>query len=138
VRTLLIAAAMWLQTVSAPPPLETIARDAMSQVDAPRQAVARNDAEWAALWKQHAPAAERPKVDFASRTVVAVFLGSRPSAGYAVEMTGTRLQDGAVIVLWSERRPAPGQMTAQVITSPAHLATIAKVPGEIRFEKIAP
>jgi hypothetical protein len=114
----------------------TIATDAMSGVDVPKQIVARTTAEWAALWRQHAGETVLPKVDFASRTVVAVFLGTRSSAGYAVEITGTRHDQGALIVEWSERRPERGTLSAQVLTSPAHIATIPKFAGEIRFEKV--
>ena len=117
-------------------PIQTIATDAMSQIESPKQAVARTPAEWTALWRQHAGETPLPKVDFGSRTVVAVFLGTRMSAGYLVEITGTRQEKGALIVEWRERRPEPGTVTAQVITSPAHIATIPKFAGEIRFEKV--
>ena len=117
-------------------PIQTIATDTMSQIGSPKQAVARTPAEWTALWRQHAGETALPKVDFGSRTVVAVFLGTRASAGYAVEITGTRQEKGALIVQWRERRPEPGMVAAQVITSPAHIATIPKFAGEIRFEKV--
>ena len=117
-------------------PIQTIATDAMSQIESPKQAVARTPAEWTALWRQHAGDTALPKVDFASRTVVAVFLGTRMSAGYVVEITGTRHDKGALVVEWRERRPEPDQVSAQVITSPAHIATIPKFAGEIRFEKV--
>jgi hypothetical protein len=115
--------------------VETIVRDAMSHVEAPGEAVARTAAEWTALWRRHAGDAPAPPVDFARRTVVAVFLGSRPTAGYGVEITGTRQQGGALIVAWREGRPDPGQITAQIITSPAHIVSVPKFAGEIRFEK---
>jgi PrcB C-terminal len=123
---------------SGPSAIQTVVTDAMSQIEDSKQAVARTPAEFAALWRQHAGATAAPKVDFGSRTVVAVFLGSRNSAGYAVEITGTRQEKGALIVEWRERRPEAGQVAAQVITSPAHIATVPKFAGEIRFEKAAP
>jgi hypothetical protein len=109
----------------------------MSQVDTGRQAVARTAAEWSALWREHAGDRPAPAVDLAARTVVAVFLGSRPTAGYAVEITGTRRDGDVLVVEWRERRPAPRGVTAQILTSPAHLATIPRVAGDIRFEKAA-
>jgi len=118
--------------------VETIARDGMSQVETPRQAVARTAAEWSALWRDHAGDTPAPAVDLAARTVVAVFLGTRASAGYAVEIVGTRRDGQAVIVEWRERRPAPDAIPAQVLTAPAHLATIPRAVGEIRFEKVQP
>lgn len=117
-------------------PIQTIVTDMMSEVDSPKQAVARTPAEWTALWREHAGEKAVPQVDFGSRTVVGVFLGTRSSAGYFVEITGTRPDKGALIVEWRERRPERDQVSAQVITSPAHIATIPKFAGEIRFEKV--
>jgi protease stability complex PrcB-like protein len=125
-----------MQTGPSKSAIETIVTDSMSEVDMPKQVAARTPAEWAALWRQHAGDTALPKVDLAARTVVAVFLGTRSSAGYAVEITGTRHDRGALIVEWSERRPEPGTVSAQVLTSPAHIATIPRFAGEIRFEKV--
>ena len=125
-----------MQAGSSKSPIVTIVTDSMSQVETAKQAAARTPAEWTTLWRQHAGDSELPKVDFASRTVVAVFLGTRSSAGYGVEITGTRTDKGALIVEWRERRPEPGTIRAQVLTSPAHIATIPKFAGEIRFEKV--
>jgi hypothetical protein len=126
-----IAAAVAMQSG-----IETIARDSMSGIDGPRQAVARNEKEFAALWQAHAgPAKPAPKVDFSKRTVVAVFLGSRPTSGFSVELTGTRQDGKTLIVEWRESTPDRDVMVAQVLTSPAHLASIPKFDGEITFAK---
>jgi hypothetical protein len=125
-----------MQTGPSKSAIETIVTDSMSEVDMPKQVAARTPAEWAALWRQHAGDTALPKVDLAARTVVAVFLGTRSSAGYAVEITGTHDDKGALIVEWRERRPEPGTVSAQVLTSPAHIATIPKFAGVIRFEKV--
>ena len=117
-------------------PVETIVINMMSQIEEPMQAAARTPAEWSALWRKHAGDTALPKVDFASRTVVAVFLGTKPSGGYVVEITGTRQEKGVTIVEYREKRPRRDQVAAQVITSPAHIAVIPKVGGEIRFEKV--
>ena len=125
-----------MQTGPSKSAIVTIVTDGMSGVEMPKQVAARTPAEWAALWRQHAGDTALPKVDLASRTVVAVFLGTRSSAGYAVEITGTRHDKGGLIVEWRERRPEPGSISAQVLTSPAHIATIPKFAGVIRFEKV--
>ena len=115
----------------------TIARDQMSGVDRPRQVVARTEAEWKALWRDHAGDTPPPPVNLASRMVVAVFLGSRGSAGYAVEITGVRKDGDALVIVWREMRPGADAVAAQVITSPAHLATVPRFEGAVRFEKAA-
>lgn len=130
----LLALAMALQ--SAPMTVTTLSRATMSHIVSTRQAVARTPAEWAALWKEHAGSTPAPQVDLSKATVVAVFLGERMTAGYAVEITGTRMDGSTLVVRWSERKPASDQMTAQVLTSPAHVAWIPAFAGEVRFEKV--
>ena len=66
-----------------PSQIRVISREMMSMVEEPKQAVARTAAEWAGLWRQHAGDKPLPVVDFGSRTVVAVVLGTRSSAGFA-------------------------------------------------------
>ena len=99
-----------------PAPIATVARDLMSGIDEPRQSVARSAAEWTKLWREHAGDRPLPKVNFATRTVLAVFLGTRTSAGYAVEIVGTRAEDTGLVVLWSERQPARDMVSAQILT----------------------
>lgn len=118
--------------------VKTIANDSMSNVEESRQMVARNQTEWAALWRTHAGDKPAPKVDFEAVTVVAVFLGTRMSGGFGVEITGTHPQGTALVVEWAERRPSRDQVSAQVITTPAAIAAIPKFAGEIRFEKAKP
>jgi hypothetical protein len=119
------------------PAVETIASDTMSGIDTPRQAVARNDQQWAALWQQHAGLGKpAPAVDFSRRMAVAVFLGSRPSAGYRVEVSGTRQEGKTLIVTWREVPPDRDSLLAQVLTSPAHLVSIPRFDGEVKFERV--
>ena len=125
--------ALFLQM--SPAPMATVARDIMSGIDEPRQSVARSAAEWTKLWREHAGDQPVPKVDFATRTVLAVFLGTRTSAGYAVEIVGTRAEGTGLVVLWSERQPERDMVSAQILTSPSHIVTVPKVAGAIRFEK---
>jgi hypothetical protein len=121
---------------AAPSQVQVISRESMSGVDEAKQAVARSAAEWAALWRQHAGTKALPPVDFGSRTVVAVFLGTRSSAGFSAEITGTRQSGGKLIVEWQERAPGRDQVSAQVLTSPAVIASIPKFTGEVVFEKV--
>ena len=131
--SLLIAIAM---QAAAPSPVTIIAKDMMSQIESPRLAVAQTAADWTKLWREHTGESTPPPVDLNARTVVAVFLGTRSSAGYAVEITGTRQVNGALVVRYEERRPGRDEISAQVITSPAVVASIPKFTGEIKFEKV--
>lgn len=116
----------------------TIDKGDQSNVDDRKQVIARTDAEWTRLWQQHSPDRKRPAVDFSRDMVVAVFMGSRNTAGFGVEITGTSEANGALVVRYRETVPPSGAMTAQVITAPYHLVSVPKFAGEVRFEKIAP
>jgi hypothetical protein len=128
-----VLAAALLQTT---PPMRTLERGDQSFIDNERQAVARTAAEWTALWRQHAPDRAAPAVDFTKEMVVGVFLGSRNTAGYGVDIVGTEIRQGAVVVRYRQRAPAADAITAQIITMPYHLVAIAKAAGEVKFERV--
>ena len=127
---------MTAMQAAVPSSVHVLSRAMMSMVDEPKQAVARSASEWASVWRQHAGDKALPAVDFSTRTVVAVFLGTRSSAGFAADITGLREANGILTVEWQERRPERGEVAAQVLTSPAIIATVPKFVGEIKFEKV--
>jgi protease stability complex PrcB-like protein len=98
-----------------------------------RQVIVRTPAEWQALWKEHSPEAKIPDVDFNSKMVVGIFLGSKPTTGYAVEIVGVRTQAEDLVVEYVERQPGRGMITAQMLTEPFQLVAVAKHPGAVRF-----
>jgi hypothetical protein len=126
-------AALMLQTTA---PMRTIARGDQSGLETERRAVARTDAEWTALWRQHAPAGPAPPVDFSKETVVGVFLGSRSTAGYSVEIVSAALDQGTLLVRYRQRAPAPDAITAQIITTPFHIVAVPKTSADVKFERI--
>ena len=59
-----------------------------SLVDEPRTLHIANPRQWEKLWREHRGADEpAPAVDFEREMVVAIFLGERPTGGYAVEVS---------------------------------------------------
>ena len=118
------------------PVLRQLGKGDQSNVDDARQTVARTAEEYSTLWRLHAPDRPQPKVDFAKEMVVGVFMGSRPTAGFAIEILGTRDEAGTLVVQYRETRPARGMITAQVITSAYHIVAISSRPATVRFERI--
>jgi len=114
----------------------TVEKGDMSFADSMLQVVARTDAEWAAVWRQHAANRPVPPIDFSREMVVGIFLGSRPTAGYRVEIVGARVEQATLVVQYRETRPGRGDVTAQVVTSPYHLVALPPHPGTVRFEKV--
>ena len=127
-----VAAAMLQGSIT----VRTLDRGDQSSVDAPRQATVRTAAEWDELWRRHSPDRPQPRVDFAKEMVVAVFLGSRNTAGYAVEIVSAQNDGGAVVVRYRQREPARDAITAQIITMPYDIAAIPKSAGDVRFERV--
>ena len=119
-----------------PAPSRTIEKGDQSNIDAARQVLVRTDAEWTALWRQHSPDRAKPKVDFSKEMVVGLFMGSRSNAGFSTAVTTTTAANSALIVKYTETIPAPGAITAQILTFPYHLVAIPKSDvKDVKFEK---
>jgi len=117
-------------------PFTTVDRGQQSNIDEPRQAVVRTPAEWAKLWAQHAgEGRDKPPMDFTKSTVIGVFMGSRPTGGYAIEITSIEKDGNELTVTYKETSPPPGAMLSQALTLPYHLVKIDRHPGPIKFKK---
>jgi arylamine N-acetyltransferase len=119
------------------PAMRTIDKGDHSNIDDAAQIVAKTQQEWQALWQKHAADRPRPAVDFSKEMVVGVFLGSRPTAGYVLEIVSATQNDGTLAVRYRESAPSRGTMTAQVLTSSYHIVAVPFFPGGVKFEKIA-
>ena len=111
----------------------TLAKGDASEQQTARQVAVRTAAEWKALWKDHAPTAKMPVVDFSKDMVLGVFLGSKPSAGHGVDIVGVRLEEKDLIVEYVQKQPGRGTLAAQILTEPYHLVTVPKYAGTVRF-----
>ena len=130
----LLAALMMLQPATGGP--RTIEKGDQSNVDDAKRVLVRTEAEWTRLWQQHQPDRPRPAIDFSKEMVVAVFMGSRPTAGFSTAVTSVTAANGVLIVHYTETRPPAGGVSAQVLTSPYHLAAISKAAvTDVKFEK---
>jgi superfamily I DNA and RNA helicase len=109
---------------------QTIAKGNRSGVREFLQQVTRNQTEWATLWQRHIATETNPLappvVDFNKEFVIAIFLGEKPTGGYAVEMTFIERKDRDLVVSYKEFQPAPGAMTTQALTQPFHMVRVAK------------
>ena len=118
------------------PPLRSVEKGAESRVDVQRQVTVRDAAEWTSLWHAHAWDRPEPAINFSREMVVGVFMGSRPTAGFAVEIVGYRVSAADVVVQYRETMPDRGALTAQVLVSPYHLVAIPRRTGTVTFEKV--
>jgi len=117
------------------PTFRTIDKGVQSAIDVRRQVVVRTLPDWTTLWR-HTSDRPLPPVDFGREMVIAVFVGSRPTAGYSVEVTSVEERDGKTVVSYRELAPARDAMTAQILTSPYHIVAVPMSAGEVSFRKI--
>jgi hypothetical protein len=127
-----------LAIVSAQEPApRTIEKGDQSNIESPMQAVARTQAEWDALYRKHHYDRQPPKVDFSKEMVVAVFMGSRPNAGFSTTILSSLTVNGVLVVRYKETTPRPGTVSAQVLTFPYHIVAIPKADvTDVKFEKV--
>ena len=128
-------AARAAQPTTTAPAMRTIDKGDQSNMDDAAQVVAKTQQEWQQLWQKHTPDRPRPAVDFSKEMVVGLFLGSRPTAGYILEIVSAVQDDGSLVVKYRESIPQRGSMTAQVLTSPYHVVAVPFFPGGVKFEK---
>jgi hypothetical protein len=121
--------------LAAGPAVTTVARGPMSAITESKEVVARSSTDWTALWKEHAAPQPAPAVNFSTDMVAAVFLGSRPTGGFSVEIVGTRSEGDVLIIEYAERRPGRGDIVSQVLTAPFHIVKLPTHNGSVRFQK---
>ena len=129
----LLAAVCYVAAVPDPVPFKTLDAGLQSGIEQARNVVVRMPDEWKVLCAQYAEGRKCPAVDFARSMVVAVFLGTRPTAGYAAEITRVERDGDTLVVTWREKKPGPDEMVAQMMTAPYLLVTIDRGAGPVNF-----
>ncbi len=132
--SMLLGLALAPVPASAAPPLLGLPTAGLNASQVPAgQHVFTSPAAWTQFWRQYSRA-PAPLVDFSRWQVVAVFLGPRPNAGYDVTITDYVIQGSRLTVRVREWTPAPGSVSAQVITYPADLVAVPAGP-EVSFAR---
>jgi PrcB C-terminal len=115
----------------------------MSGVTAASEQIISSESEWKELWtsdlNRQFPNKTIPFVNFEQNDVVAIFLGSKPSGGYSVQIT--RIVETAwngkpaQLVRYREQAPTSQAFTTSVITTPFLLKVLPKFNGRTYFRK---
>jgi hypothetical protein len=115
--------------------IRTVDKGAQSNVDDRLTASAHTEAEWTTLWKKHNFEKPAPRVDFSKEMVVAVFMGSRPTAGFSVELLPLPSETGSSVVTYREAQPCPRRnQRAGVDRALSHRGGLEVVPADY-FDK---
>ncbi len=108
-------------------------------MSSPEIVMARSGEEFARIVAEdltgaHGDMSGFPAVKWETECAIAVFLGTRPSAGYSVCAQKVVRRGSSIEVTVKERKPAAGDISAQVITSP--YTVIACSCGNIPLKEI--
>ena len=118
-------------------PMRPIDKGLNSTMDDKRQTLVRTDAEWTRLWTQHAGEKTKPAIDFSKDVVLALFMGTRPTAGFTTEIVSVREEGGTFVVSYKETRPSPDSVAAQILTSPFHIVAVPKgTATAVKWERV--
>ena len=98
-----------------------------------------HEEDWRQAWATIGGGRPLPEVNFATRAVVLVFQGQKPTGGYSVSVEEIRRGGTVLAVRVNERRPASGDVTTQVITSPFFAVSVPRPAGgtSVRFADTA-
>jgi hypothetical protein len=113
-------------------PLRELDARAYSGISESRNVVVKDQESFAALWQQHAPNSELPKVDFANEMVLAAFMGSAGGCN-GVRVASAIDADGKLNVTRIDTHPGPATACIAVVTYPAHLVTVKRTDKPVVF-----
>ena len=104
---------------------------------APANIVIRDQAEWESLWNtiyaNMSPRPPVPVVDFTRSLIVGRAMGSKPTGGFDVLVSGLIRQGREYVVQIREIQPGAGCGVTLAVTSPVDLARIARHDEPIKF-----
>ncbi len=93
--------------------------------------------DWVNLWeKVHLgiyPQKQLPEVDFSRETVLAVFMGTRSTGGYSIEITRACKKNDGIKAFAETSSPSPGDLVTTVITRPFHIVKINTAKKDIEI-----
>ncbi len=128
------------QTSSAPkpdPPLslsfQVIEQSHYSPVSKSQFVVINSSESWSDLWSNYGQAPNLTDVDFDEHTVIAVFLGQRPTGGYEISIESMKDEGPEIVILVKESLPPPDAMLTQALTAPFQIVRTAKITKPVRF-----
>jgi len=90
--------------------------------------------EWDDLWqKTYGASLEAPDINFSSNIVIAVYMGTRATGGYRIEITNIGENEEHIRVYIRETRPSPFGFVTMAVTQPYHIVKLNRIPKLIVF-----
>lgn len=91
--------------------------------------------EWENLWNlTFSNFDSMPTINFTENTIIASYLGRKPTGGYSIEIIGILENSDQVNVYVGEKYPSEGMGTTQLVTHPFHIVKTEKITKTIIFK----
>lgn len=117
---------------------QTISKGAWSGLTKAEYYVIQDGNEWAHVWSQHTrimhPQDPLLEVDFSEKTIIAVFMGTRVTTGYGIEVKEIIDTGLSIVVKVEKTYPGKGCVVGDAITTPYHIVTVNKIDKYIIFD----
>lgn len=117
--------------------LTNLAGGSYCGIDNNMEIVIKSDEEWKYLWervhRKMVPEPPLPEVDFSAETVLAVFMGTRSTGGYSIEISHLTMNNGKITAIVKTRSPQPGDMVTMALSQPYHIIKINITDQEFEF-----
>jgi hypothetical protein len=111
------------QAVGTPVLFTELARGDHSDVSRRANFLITSSSELSQLWKMIDSQSEKPTIDFTKNTVVALFMGTKPTGGYSIEVT--RVSDGEKRTVSALlKTPGGSCIVDQVVTNPYQIVSV--------------
>ena len=113
-------------------PIERLAKGQQSLQTEQQFEVITGQSQFRHLWSRF-DAGSPPPLDFTRETAIAVFMGERPTGGYAIHVDSVTRSDGELLVAVVLEAPGPECMTTQAFTQPYEMVSVPTGPIRADF-----
>jgi hypothetical protein len=112
--------------------ITVLSEGSMSEVDSFQTLIIDDQATYQEFVSSNKLVIPNP-IDLRDRTVIAIFMGYRPTSGYSVEITDVKEEDQKMFITVNLKQPGKNCINLQVITNPYQIVSIkkTKLPIEI-------
>ena len=119
-------------------PFSVILQGEHSNVDKQKNIIITNNEELSSFYSKinmtRTPDFPVPKVNFKKNIVLGLFMGTKTTGGYSIEIDKIESYKNEIIVFYKEK--SPKGMATMVITQPCLIVSIPKKDLPIRFKKV--
>ncbi len=88
---------------------------------------------WSALWSQMFPGKKEQSYSFENKTIIAIFLGEQPSAGYKAHISKILEREDYIEVQAEDIVPGKGCINAQYLTYPYYIVQTQRIEKSLKF-----